>query len=32
MKRKKETTIQVAKLIIEALVAVAALISAIKWW
>lgn len=32
MKRQKETTIQVAKLIIEALVAIAALISAIKWW
>ena len=31
-KNKKPTTYEIVKLIIEALVAVAALISAIKWW
>lgn len=31
-KNKKPTTIQVVKLIIEAIVAIAALITAIRWW
>lgn len=30
--KKKATALEVAKLIIEALVALAALISAIRWW
>lgn len=31
-KQKKPTTYEMAELIIEALIAVAALITAIKWW
>ena len=31
-KNKKPTTYEIVELIIEALVAIAALISAIKWW
>lgn len=31
-KNKKPTTYEIIELIIEALVAIAALISAIKWW
>ena len=31
-KKEKPTTFEIAKLIIEAVVAVAALITAIKWW
>ena len=31
-KKKKPTAFEIAKLIIEAIVAIAALISAIKWW
>ena len=31
-KRKKLTTVELAKIIIEAVVALAALITAIRWW
>lgn len=31
-KKEKPTTLEIASLIIEAVVAVAALITAIKWW
>lgn len=31
-KKEKPTTFEIAELIIEAVVAIAALISAIKWW
>lgn len=31
-KKKKPTTIQVVKLVIDAVLAIAALITAIRWW
>lgn len=31
-RKKKPTTFEIAELIIEAIVAIAALITAIKWW
>ena len=31
-KKKKPTTLQVVKLVIDAVLAIAALIAAIKWW
>lgn len=31
-KKQKPTTLQIAEIVIEAIVAIAALITAIKWW